>query len=109
MAETPPGLTELLNLLGAANPVAALTKNLDNLKRGVESLVGAVQSFSSTMESLQATSQRITALLDEIEEPIRHVAQQLAALPPDAIPNAVANLDRLAGAVGKLFGPSTNA
>lgn len=107
MADSPPGLTELLNLLGAANPVAALTKNVDNLKRGVESLVGAVQSFTTTMETLQATSQRITALLDEIEEPIRVVARQLSALPPDALPNAVANLERLAGAVGKIFGPPT--
>ena len=105
MAETPPGIADLLNLLGSANPLGPLTKNLDSMKKGVESLAAAVQSFTRTMEALEAATARVTALLDDVEEPVRSLAGQIGALPPDALPRAVENLNHLSTNLSQLVGP----
>lgn len=105
MAETNPGINDLLNLLGSAAPLAALTKNIDSLKKGVESFVGAVSTFTRTMEALEQATHRISALLEEIEAPVRNVAGQLSALPPQAIAQAVNNLNVLSTQMAQLVGP----
>lgn len=105
MAETSPGINDLLNLLGTANPLAALTKNLDSLKKGVETFVVAVSTFTRTMEALEDATKRVSALLDDMEQPVRNVVDQLAALPPQAISQAVNNLNLLSSQMGQLVGP----
>jgi len=105
MAETPPGLNDLLNLLGTANPLGALTKNLDSLKKGVETFIVAVSTFTRTMEALEDATKRVSALLDEMEQPVRNVVNQLSSLPPQAISQAVNNLNLLSSQMGQLIGP----
>ena len=105
MAETPPGINDLLNLLGTANPLAALTKNLDSLKKGVETFVAAVTTFTRTMEALEDATKRVSSLLDDMEQPVRNVVNQLASLPPQAISQAVTNLNLLSSQMGQLIGP----
>jgi len=105
MAETPPGLNDLLNLLGTANPLGALTKNLDSLKKGVETFIVAVSTFTRTMEALEDATKRVSALLDEMEQPVRNVVSQLSSLPPQAISQAVNNLNLLSSQMGQLIGP----
>ena len=107
MAETPPGIADLLNLLGSANPLGPLTKNLDSMKKGVESLSAAVQSFTRTMEALEAATTRITALLDDVEAPVRSLAGQIGAMPPDSLPRAVENLNLLSTNLSQLVAPLT--
>ncbi|CAB4722364.1 MAG: hypothetical protein F2934_08270 [Actinobacteria bacterium] len=107
MAETPPGIADLLNLLGSANPLGPLTKNLDSMKKGVESLSAAVQSFTRTMEALEAATTRITALLDDVEAPVRSLAGQIGAMPPDSLPRAVQNLNLLSTNLSQLVAPLT--
>ena len=107
MAETPPGIADLLNLLGSANPLGPLTKNLDSMKKGVESLSAAVQSFTRTMEALEAATTRITALLDDVEAPVRSLASQIGAMPPDSLPRAVENLNLLSTNLSQLVAPLT--
>ena len=71
MADTTPGLADLLNLLSSSNPIGALGKTVDNLKKGVDTFVTAVQTFTRTMEALeqaQRTLARAAAVeLDEVE------------------------------------------
>lgn len=105
MAETPPAINDLLNLLGTANPLAALSKNLDSMKKGVETFVVAVTTFTRTMEALEDATKRVSALLDDMEQPVRNVVDQLAALPPQAISQAVNNLNLLSSQMGQLIGP----
>ena len=107
MAETPPGIADLLNLLGSANPLGPLTKNLDSMKKGVESVSAAVQSFTRTMEALEAATTRITALLDDVEAPVRSLAGQIGAMPPDSLPRAVENLNLLSTNLSQLVAPLT--
>jgi ABC-type transporter Mla subunit MlaD len=107
MTDSQPGLTDLLNLLGSANPLGALTKNLDGMKKGVEALVTAVQTFTRTMESLEGAAKRVTSLLDEVEAPIRAVAAQLAALPENSLPGAIDNLNNLSANLSQLVTPLT--
>ncbi len=105
MADAQSALSDLLNLLGTSNPLGAVTKNLDGMKKGVESLVTAVQAFTRTMESLEVATKRVTALLDEIEAPLRSVTSQLATLPPDALPKAVASINSLSTQLSQLATP----
>jgi len=107
MAETPPGIADLLNLLGSANPLGPLTKNLDSMKKGIESLSAAVQSFTRTMEALEAATTRITALLDDVEAPVRSLAGQIGAMAPDSLPRAVENLNLLSTNLSQLVAPLT--
>lgn len=107
MAETTPGIADLLNLLGSANPLGPLTKNLDSMKKGVEALSAAVQSFTRTMEALEAATTRITALLDDVEAPVRSLAGQIGAMPPDSLPRAVENLNLLSTNLSQLVAPLT--
>ena len=107
MTEPQPGLADLLNLLGSANPLGALTKNLDGMKKGVEALVTAVQTFTRTMESLEGAAKRVTSLLDEVEAPIRAVAAQFASLPENSLPGAIENLNNLSANLSQLVAPLT--
>lgn len=105
MADPQSALTDLLNLLGTTNPLGAVSKNLEGMKKGVESLVTAVQTFTRTMESLEAATKRVTSLLDEIEAPLRSVTAQLATLPPDALPKAVQSINSLSTQLTQLATP----
>lgn len=105
MADPQSALTDLLNLLGTTNPLGAVSKNLEGMKKGVESLVTAVQAFTRTMESLEAATRRVTSLLDEIEAPLRSVTAQLATLPPDALPKAVQSINSLSTQLTQLATP----
>jgi hypothetical protein len=73
-----PGLGDLLNLIGGANPLGSLSKNLEAMKKGIEGFVTSVQSFSSSMEELDTVVKRVTALLDDIEAPLRNFAATVA-------------------------------
>ena len=105
MADPQSALTDLLNLLGTTNPLGAVSKNLEGMKKGVESLVTAVQAFTRTMETLEAATKRVTSLLDEIEAPLRSVTAQLATLPPDALPKAVQSINSLSTQLTQLATP----
>jgi ABC-type transporter Mla subunit MlaD len=105
MAEAQPGLSDLLNLLGSANPLGPLTKNLETLKRGIEGLVTAVGTFTRTMETLEEATKRVTALLDDVEQPVRSVIEQLASLPADSLPRTIENLNTLSTTLSQLAAP----
>ena len=105
MADSTPGLTDLLNLLGSAAPLASLTKHVESLRKGVESFVTAVGTFTRTMESLEEASKRVTKLLDEVEQPVRSIVSQLSTLPPHAVAQALGNLQLLSTQLSSLVAP----
>ncbi len=78
MADSPvPGLGDLLSLFGGSNPLASIGKTIEQFKRGVSDFLSAVENFNRTMETLNGVAERVTILMDEVEEPIRAFMPQV--------------------------------
>jgi hypothetical protein len=75
----PPGLGDLLTLLGSNNPLTAMSKSVDQFRTGVNAFIEAVQTFRQTMDNLNAITVRVNRLLDDVEEPMRTVLPQITA------------------------------
>lgn len=74
---TVPGFGDLLALFGGANPMGAVTRQFDQIKRLSNELVTAVENVNRTMESLNATAQRFNGFLDDVEGPVRALMPQV--------------------------------
>lgn len=67
-----PGLGELLTLLQTqTEALAQLPRTLSDLNGTVRDLTAATTSARETIESAQRMAQRLEALVDELEEPVR--------------------------------------
>lgn len=61
----------------AAGPIAGVIRSFDQLRKGSEELMRGLENFNSTMETLNDTAQRVNALLNEFEEPVRALLPQV--------------------------------
>lgn len=68
-------LADVITLLAA--PIASGLRAVDQVRRGTEELLRTVDNLNSTLASLNETSQRVNALLAELEEPVRVAIPQL--------------------------------
>jgi ABC-type transporter Mla subunit MlaD len=67
-----PGLSELLSLLQAqTEALAQLPRTLTDLQGTVRQLTEATTTARDTIESAQRTAERLEALVEELEEPVR--------------------------------------
>ncbi len=74
---TPPGIGDLFNLFGGANPFGAVTKSIAQFQRGVSDFLSAVENFNKTMQQLHGVAERVNSLLDTVDEPIRAFVPQI--------------------------------
>jgi uncharacterized phage infection (PIP) family protein YhgE len=72
-----PGLGDLLALLGGTNPLAGVTKSIQQFQRGVNDFLSAVENFNATMEQMNIIAARVNRLLDDVEPPVRALMPQL--------------------------------
>ena len=67
-----PGLGELLSLLQTqTEALAQLPRTLSDLSGAVRALTAATTAARETVESAQRVAERLEALVDELEEPVR--------------------------------------
>ena len=67
-----PGLSELLSLLQTqTEALAQLPRTLSDLSGAVRALTAATTAARETVESAQRVAERLEALVDELEEPVR--------------------------------------
>ena len=71
MADGSQGFGDLLGLLGANNPITAISRNVETFRTGVDTFLASVQTFNRTMETLDQVARRINGLLDEVEGPVK--------------------------------------
>ena len=64
------GVGDLFALFGG-NPLASISKNIENARSLMDGSIKALANMNRTMESLDAVAKRVTALLDDVEGPIR--------------------------------------
>ncbi|HEY4610110.1 MAG TPA: hypothetical protein VIH06_12915, partial [Ilumatobacteraceae bacterium] len=93
---TPPGIGDLFGLLG--DPLGAITKPIAQFQRGVSDFLSAVDNFNQTMEQMKSVGNRINAMLDNLEEPVKALVPQLAR----TIKSADAMVQQLSGPVDRV-------
>jgi ABC-type transporter Mla subunit MlaD len=71
MADGSQGFGDLFALLGANNPITAISRNVETFRTGVDTFLASVQTFNRTMETLDEVARRINGLLDEVEGPVK--------------------------------------
>jgi hypothetical protein len=91
-------LTDLAQALRTLDVVDQGRRKTEQARHQVESLVTTLRNVGATLDNLHQLSTRVTALLDEIEEPVKKlalVADQLGPMlamlgmkPPTATPSA---------------------
>jgi len=91
-------LTDLAQALRTLDVVDQGRRKTEQARHQVESLVTTLRNVGATLDNLHQLSTRVTALLDEIEEPVKKlalVADQLGPMlamlgmkPPTATPTA---------------------
>jgi hypothetical protein len=91
-------LTDLAQALRTLDVVDQGRRKTEQARHQVESLVTTLRNVGATLDNLHQLSTRVTALLDEIEEPVKKlalVADQLGPMlamlgmkPPSATPSA---------------------
>jgi ABC-type transporter Mla subunit MlaD len=74
---TSSGLGDLLGLLGANNPFASVGKSVAQFQKGVGEFLVAMERFNETMDQLNGVAQRVSNLLDTVEEPIKAFVPQV--------------------------------
>jgi hypothetical protein len=92
-------LTDLAQALRTLDVVDQGRRKTEQARHQVESLVSTLRNVGATLDNLHQLSTRVTALLDEIEEPVKKlavVADQLGPMiailgmkPPAATPSSV--------------------
>lgn len=80
MADPPPPRDPFENLISlVAGPIAAVIRSFDQLRRGSDELFKGLENFNRTMANLNDTAERVNALLNEFEGPVRAVMPQVLA------------------------------
>lgn len=72
-----PGLGDVFAMFGASNVFNGVGKTIEQFKRGVTDFLVAVETFNETMQTLNGVATRVSALLDEVEEPVRAFMPQM--------------------------------
>ena len=102
---TPPGINDLLGLFGGNNPFGMITKSISQFQRGVSDFLAGVENFNKTMEQMHVMANRINALLDTVEEPIKSLVPQLTRTIKTAdamVEQLSAPIDRVVPGLSKL-------
>ena len=91
-------LTDLAQALRTLDVVDQGRRKTEQARHQVESLVTTLRNVGATLDNLHQLSTRVTALLDEIEEPVKKLAlvadqhgpmlAKLGMKPPTATPSA---------------------
>ena len=100
-----PGLGDLFALLGTSNPLASVTKTIDQFKRGVNDFLAAVENFNETIQTINGLAVRVSNLMDEVEEPIRAMMPQVtrSIRVTDAMINQISGpIERVAPGISRL-------
>lgn len=71
---TIPTVDELLTLINALNPAEHGAKVVDQAKRSVETVMTSLQLIWQSLENFNKVATRVDRLLDEVEDPIRKIA-----------------------------------
>ena len=71
---TIPTMDELLKLISALNPAENGAKVVDQAKRSVESVMASLQMILQSLENFNRVATRVDKLLDDVEDPIRKLA-----------------------------------
>jgi hypothetical protein len=80
MVESPPPRDPFENLVSlVAGPIAAVIRSFDQLRRSSDEMFKGLENFNRTMANLNDTAERVNALLNEFEEPVRAVMPQVLA------------------------------
>jgi hypothetical protein len=95
---TPPGIGDLFNLFGGANPFGAVTKSIAQFQRGVSDFLSAVENFNKTMQQLHGVAERVNSLLDTVDEPIRAFVPQITR----TLKAADAMIEQLSGPIDRV-------
>ncbi len=95
---TPPGIGDLFNLFGGANPFGAVTKSIAQFQRGVSDFLSAVENFNKTMQQLHGVAERVNSLLDTVDEPIRAFVPQITR----TLKAADAMVEQLSGPIDRV-------
>ena len=72
---TIPTMDELLKLINALNPTENGAKVIDQAKRSIESLMASLQLILQSLENFNRVANRVDKLLDDVEDPIRKIAE----------------------------------
>jgi ABC-type transporter Mla subunit MlaD len=92
------GLGELVALLGAANPLAAVAKSVGQFQQGVTHFLDTVDTFNDTLQQLNAVAARVNGLLDTVEEPLKAFVPQVTR----TVKATDALLEQLRGPIDKV-------
>ena len=71
---TLPTMDELLKLISALNPTENGVKVVDQAKRSVESVMASLRLILQSLENFNRVATRVDKLLDDVEDPIRKIA-----------------------------------
>jgi len=106
-----PGIGDLLAMFGAPNIFGGVTKSIEQFKRGINDFLVAVETFNETMKALNGVAIRVSALLDDVEEPIRASVPQMTRTikAADATINQLSTLGDLARRLQPLVQMAENA
>ena len=93
-----PGIGDVLAMFGAPNIFGGIGKSIEQFKRGVNDFLVAVENFNETMKTLNSVATRVSALLDEVEEPMRAFMPQMTR----SIKAADAMITQISGPIEKV-------
>ena len=112
-------LTDLAQALRTLDVVDQGRRKTEQARHQVESLVTTLRNVGATLDNLHQLSTRVTALLDEIEEPVKKlalVADQLGPMlamlgmkPPTATPTATPSAATASAATAAATTPPATA
>ncbi len=85
-------------MFGASNLFSGVGKTIEQFKRGVTDFLVAVETFNETMQTLNGVATRVSALLDDVEEPVRAFMPQMTR----SIKAADAIINQISGPVEKV-------
>jgi ABC-type transporter Mla subunit MlaD len=77
---TIPTMDELLKLINALNPAENGAKVVDQAKRSIESVMASLQLILQSLENFNRVANRVDKLLDDVEDPIRKIADSSTLL-----------------------------
>jgi ABC-type transporter Mla subunit MlaD len=70
-------LGDLFAVFGTSNPLAGVSRSIEQFRRGVGELVATVETMRTTVDNLNEITARVNRLLDDVEEPVRAAMPQV--------------------------------